>query len=338
MEGNKPSKWLIIFAYFVVYVVWGSTYFFIGKALNSFSPFILGSFRFIGASLILMTYCKLKGYKLWDKQIVKQSVFIGIMLLFIDMAGIIWTEQFLPSGLVAIMAASAAIWFIVLDKPKWKQNFSSLSTIFGVLLGFIGVLMLFYEQVIVVDISSEQQTLNIIGLIILIFCSIAWTSGSLYSKYVVEAQRKKDKEKPKEDLNIMVKTAWQMITAGVLFNTVAIFNGEYSQFSFANIKTEDWFYMAYLTTFGSILAFGSYVWLLQVRPSIEVSTYAYVNPIIAVALSYFFSDDIVTSLQIYGLIVILFSLLLMNWNLYKNTKVIQKLLNYVNNKRITNAH
>lgn len=338
MEGNKPSKWLIIFAYFVVYVVWGSTYFFIGKALNSFSPFILGSFRFIGASLILMTYCKLKGYKLWDKQIVKQSVFIGIMLLFIDMAGIIWTEQFLPSGLVAIMAASAAIWFIILDKPKWKQNFSSLSTILGVLLGFIGVLMLFYEQVIVVDISSEQQTLNIIGLIILIFCSIAWTFGSLYSKYIVEAQRKKDIEKPKEDLNIMVKTAWQMITAGVLFNTVAIFNGEYSQFSFANIKTEDWFYMAYLTTFGSILAFGSYVWLLQVRPSIEVSTYAYVNPIIAVALSYFFSDDIVTSLQIYGLIVILFSLLLMNWNLYKNTKVIQRLLNYVNNKRITSAH
>lgn len=338
MEGNKPSKWLIIFAYFVVYVVWGSTYFFIGKALNSFSPFILGSFRFIGASLILMTYCKLKGYKLWDKQIVKQSVLIGIMLLFIDMAGIIWTEQFLPSGLVAIMAASAAIWFILLDKPKWKQNFSSLSTIFGVLLGFIGVLMLFYEQVIVVDISSEQQTLNIIGLVILIFCSIAWTFGSLYSKYVVEAQRKKDKEKPKEDLNIMVKTAWQMITAGVLFNTVAIFNGEYSQFSFSNVQTEGWLCMAYLTTFGSILAFGSYVWLLQVRPSIEVSTYAYVNPIIAVALSYFFSDDIVTSLQIYGLIVILFSLLLMNWDLYKNTKVLQKLLNYVNNKRMTSAH
>ncbi len=130
----------------------------------------------------------------------------------------------------------------------------------------------------------------------------------------------------------MVKTAWQMITAGVLFNTVAIFNGEYANFNFANVATEDWLAMAYLTTFGSILAFGSYVWLLQYRPAVEVSTYAYVNPIVAVALSYFFTDDVVTHLQIYGLAVILFSVLLMNWNLYKNTKLVQKILYFVSRK------
>ena len=197
MKGNQPSKWLIIAAYFVVYVVWGSTYFFIDKALHGFSPFILGSFRFIAASTMLMGYCKLKGYKLWDKQIVKQCMFTGFMLLFIDMAGIIWSEQFLPSGIVAIMAASAAIWFIVLDKPKWKQNFSSIPTILGVLLGFVGVLMLFYEQTITVHADADQQFLNMIGLIVLIFCSIAWTLGSLYSKYVTEKQ-KKEVTKPKE--------------------------------------------------------------------------------------------------------------------------------------------
>lgn len=331
MKGNQPSKWLIIAAYFVVYVVWGSTYFFIDKALHGFSPFILGSFRFIGASTLLMGYCKLKGYKLWDKQIVKQCIFTGFMLLFIDMAGIIWSEQFLPSGIVAIMAASAAIWFIVLDKPKWKQNFSSIPTVLGVLFGFIGVLMLFYEQTTTVHADADQQFLNMIGLIVLIFCSIAWTLGSLYSKYVTDKQ-KKEVTKPKEELHIMVKTAWQMITAGVLFNTVAIFNGEYANFNLANVTTEDWLAMAYLTTFGSILAFGSYVWLLQHRPAVEVSTYAYVNPIVAVALSYFFTDDVVTHLQIYGLAVILFSVLLMNWNLYKNTKLVQKILHFVSRK------
>ncbi len=145
-------------------------------------------------------------------------------------------------------------------------------------------------------------------------------------------KQKKEVTKPKEELHIMVKTAWQMITAGVLFNTVAIFNGEYANFNLANVTTEDWLAMAYLTTFGSILAFGSYVWLLQHRPAVEVSTYAYVNPIVAVALSYFFSDDVITHLQIYGLAVILFSVLLMNWNLYKNTKSVQKILHLVSRK------
>ncbi|GGE99803.1 Permease of the drug/metabolite transporter (DMT) superfamily [Chishuiella changwenlii] len=337
MKGNQPNKWSVIFAYFVVYVVWGSTYFFIDKALHGFSPFILGSFRFIAASTILMGFCKMKGYKLWNKQVIKQCMFTGFMLLFIDMAGIIWSEQFLPSGIVAIMAASAAIWFVVLDKPKWKQNFSSLPTILGLVFGFLGVLMLFYEQTSTAHIDPDQQFLNMIGLIVLVFCSIAWTLGSLYSKYAADKQ-KKEIVKSKEDLHIMVKTAWQMITAGVLFNLVAICNGEYARFNFSNVATQDWLSMAYLITFGSILAFGSYVWLLQVRPALEVSTYAYVNPIVAVALSYFFTDDVVTELQIYGLIVILFSVLLMNWSLYKNTKPIQKLINLTNVKRYTNAH
>ena len=337
MKGGQPSKMLIILAYFVVYVVWGSTYFFIDKALHGFSPFILGSFRFIAASTLLMGYCKMRGYKLWNKQIVKQCMFTGFMLLFIDMAGIIWSEQFLPSGIVAIMAASAAIWFIVLDKPKWKQNFSSLPTVLGVIFGFIGVLMLFYEQTTSTHVNPEQQFLNTVGMIVLIICAIAWSLGSLYSKHISDKQ-KKDVVKSKEDLHIMVKTAWQMITAGVLFNTVAMLNGEYTRFELSNVTTEDWLSMAYLTTFGSILAFGSYVWLLQVRPAVEVSTYAYVNPIVAVALSYFFSDDVVTHLQIYGLGVILFSVLLMNWNLYKNTKIVQKILNFVNERRFTSAH
>lgn len=331
MKGGQPSKWLILLAYLVVYVVWGSTYFFIDKALHGFSPFILGSFRFIAASTLLMGYCKLKGYKLWNKDVVKQCAFTGFMLLFIDMAGIIWSEQFLPSGIVAIMAASAAIWFIVLDKPKWKQNFSSIPTVIGVVCGFIGVLMLFYEQTTTSHLNPDQQMMNMIGLIVLILCSIAWTLGSLYSKYVTDKEKKKPAAS-KQDLHIMVKTAWQMVTAGVLFNTVAIFNGEYAKFNFSNVAVEDWWAMAYLTTFGSILAFGSYVWLLQVRPALEVSTYAYVNPIVAVALSYFFSDDVVTSLQVYGLGVILFSVVLMNWNLYKNTKLIKKILHFVRPK------
>lgn len=317
-EKGQQSTLKIVCAYFVIYVVWGSTYFFIDKALEGFSPFILGSFRFIAASVILMFYCMLKGYKLWNSKIIKQTAFIGFLLLFVDMASVIWVEQFISSGIVAIMAAAAAIWFILLDKPKWKQNFSSFSTIAGVLFGFIGVILLFIEQL---NIAPDEDTkwMNIIGLFILIIGSISWTIGSLFTKYIVE------KEDQSDDLNVMVKTAWQMITAGLVFNFVAIFNGEYTSFNLANVTLGNWGSLFYLATFGSILAFSSYLWLIEVRPATEVSTYAYINPIIAVILSYLFTDDIITELQIIGLFVILGSVLLMNWNLYKNSKWIKKI-------------
>lgn len=306
------NKSMVIFAYAVVYLVWGSTFFFIHKALSDFTPFVLGSLRFLTASIILMTYCKMKGYKLFSKKVVKQACFIGFLLLFVDMASLIWAEQHVSSGIAAIMAAAAAIWFVVLDKPQWKYNFSSIPIVLGLLLGFVGVIMLFAEQITIAA-DESQKWLNIFCMVLLIIGSIAWTAGSLYSKYTA----KPEEEEETEDLHVMVKTAWQMITAGVMFTAVALLNGEYAQLDVADVSLAGWFSVGYLITFGSVLAFSCYIWLLQVRPSTEVSTYAYVNPIVAVVLSYFFTDDIITGLQVWGLVVILISVLLMNWDLYK---------------------
>ncbi len=227
------------------------------------------------------------------------------------MAGVIWAEQYVSGGVAAIIAAAAAIWFILLDKPKWKENFSSISTVAGVALGFCGVVMLFAEQIMATN-DHTDGTLKVIALSILVLGSIAWTVGSLISKYF-----KKSEKEEKEDLHVMVKTAWQMVTAGVLFNITALFTGEYASFTLSSVAPIDWFNLGYLITFGSILAFSSYIWLLQVRPAMEVSTYAYVNPIIALILSHFFTSHVVTSLQIVGLAVILFSVLLMNWKAYR---------------------
>lgn len=317
VNTNSASKSTVIAAYMVVYFVWGSTFFFIHKALSDFSPFVLGTLRFFSASILLLTYCKMKGYKLFNKKIVKQACITGFLLLFIDMGALIWAEQHVSSGIAAIMAAAAALWFVILDKPQWKNNFSSIPTVLGLLLGFVGVIMLFAEQINIAS-DESQKMLNIFCMVLLILGSIAWTAGSLYSKY------SKDKNTTDgEDLHVMVKTSWQMITAGILFCLVAIFNGEFTEFDPMEVSASGWFSLGYLITFGSILAFGSYIWLIQNRPVVEVSTYAYVNPVVAVALSYFFTDDIITSLQIGGLAVVLLSVGLMNWDLYKNSKFMQ---------------
>ena len=323
MEEKKASLAKIIVAYLIVYIVWGSTFFFIEEALRSFSPFVLGSIRFIIAGSLLMGYCKLRGYTLFNKADIKQAIFVGFLLLFVDMAAIIWSEQYISSAIVSILSAATAIWFIILDKPKWKENFGSLPTILGLLFGFAGVVMLFAEQVFTDTIPAEERSQNITAMLVLTCGTIGWTIGSLYSKYN-QKSKSIDKDKKKEpSLNVMVKTAWQMVTAGVAFTLVALLTGEYSRFDYTQVQSADWGAMIYLVFMGSILAFSSYIWLLQVRPATEVSTYAYVNPIVALLLVHFFTDHQVTVLQIVGLGIVLISVLLMNWNLYKDNRTIR---------------
>ena len=322
MNEKNPSLASIIFAYLVVYIVWGSTFFFIEKALHSFSPFVLGSIRFLIAGPLLMGFCALKGYKIFNKDDIKQAAFVGFLLLFVDMAAIIWSEQYISSGIVSILSAATAIWFIIFDKPKWKENFSSLPTVLGLLLGFFGVIMLFAEQIFMSNAAEEEKSQNLLAMGVLTLGTIGWTIGSLYSKYNQKSISSKSTTK-QEPLNVMVKTAWQMLTAGLAFSLVALITGEYNAFNFSAVRVEDWGSMVYLILFGSILAFSSYIWLLQVRPATEVSTYAYVNPIVALFLVHFFTEHNVTFLQIVGLIIVLFSVLLMNWNLYKNNRTIR---------------
>lgn len=333
--ANNSNKSMVILCYAIVYIVWGSTYFFIEKALDhgsgGFAPFVLGSLRFISAGLLLMLYCKMKGYTLFKWKAVKEALFVGFLLLFVDMAAIIWAEQHISSGIVSIISAACAIWFVLLDKPRWKENFSSITTVAGVILGFCGVFMLFAEQAFTK--SDKDNSMQLIAMAVMVIGTIGWTIGSLASKYFSNKSSEIDEEKStddpleKEDLHIMVKTAWQMLTASFAFTIIAIFNGEYAAFDASTISIEKWLSLIYLAIFGSIIAFSAYLWLLQVRPATEVSTYAYINPIVAMILVYFFTDHEVTRLQIWGLVVVLCSVLMMNWNMYKDTKAIAVITN-----------
>jgi len=346
MNEQNPSTAAIVFAYLVVYIVWGSTFFFIEKALHSFPPFVLGSIRFIIAGTLLMGYCGLKGYKIFNRADIKQAMFVGFLLLFVDMAAIIWSEQYISSGIVSIISAATAIWFIIFDKPKWKENFSSKPIIMGLLLGFSGVFMLFAEQIFAQQDSAEKSQ-NLTAMAVMTLGTIGWTIGSLASKYSqkrkpaaeqtdkTEKTEKTDKKK-EEPLNVMVKTAWQMVTAGTTFTVVALLTGEYQSFDYTRVLPADWGAMIYLVIMGSILAFSSYIWLLQMRPATEVSTYAYVNPIVALMLAHFFTNHQVTALQIFGLIIVLFSVLLMNWNLYKNNRTLRALRHRKKLKKLKN--
>ena len=306
---NKVFNIKVVLAFAVVYVVWGSTFFFIHKALAGFTPFLLGAIRFTTAGLLMLGWCYFKGYRIFHRPTILRAGLMGMLLLYVDNGVIIWVEQFMPSGLVAIMSASAAIWFIVLDKPNWKTNFRNIPVVLGLFLGFFGVVMLFGDRLAQALDASQRQS-NFIGMSLLLLGALAWTVGSLYSKYYAKTN---DSDKKNSGF---VGTGWQLLIAGIAFTLTAAGSGEIAAFNAASVPASAWWAIGYLITMGSILAYSSYIWLLQVRPATEVSTHTYVNPVVAMLLGAWFAHEAVSSSQITALVIILGSVFLINWDAY----------------------
>jgi drug/metabolite transporter (DMT)-like permease len=303
---SPASTLLVVIAFATVYIVWGSTYFFIRMAeqRGGLPPFLLGAIRFFTAGILLMGWCVIKGEKIFVWKNMMNAAVVGILLLFVANGIVIWSEQTLPSAMVAIMVSSAPIWFVLIDKPNWGINFKSKATIVGLIIGFAGVVLLFSEQIEgIFKVGTGHSKLP--WMLLLMFGSIAWASGSLYAKYKLTTG------------SASVNTAWQMIVAGVVFIPGSLLRHEADGLHWQNIPASSRYALIYLILFGSIAAYSAYVWLLQVRPVTQVSTYAYVNPVIAVILGVFFADENISLIQIAGLIVILGSVLLINLSKYR---------------------
>lgn len=290
----------VVIAYFLIYVVWGSTYFFIGQCLHDIPPFMLGALRFSMAGAVLLAICGWRGEKLLKKKLILKSAVSGIVLLFIDQAVIMFAQQYVSSSLVAIVASSTALWIMLLDVRAWRQNFRRPATVLGMVLGFAGVGMLYAEQ-LYSDTSVHPD--SEVGILLLVGGCISWACGTLYSKYRSSAE---------EETNGFAGSAWQMLSASVVFSICATISSDFTTTDMATISMTSWLSLAYLITFGSLLAYSAYVWLLKVRPASEVATHAYVNPVVAVALGAGIGGEHVTAVQIAGLAVILASVMMVS--------------------------
>ena len=300
---KETSTLMVVIAFATVYLVWGSTYFFIQVAVQHIPPFIMGALRFLASGIILFAWCLFKRESMWNWKQIKPALITGLLLLFIGNGAVIWAEQKLPSSLVAVLASASPLWFVILDKPKWKENFTNRSIILGLSIGFIGVILLFSERT-ANAFSSAGSIAQVAGLLVVVIGSISWAGGSLYSKY-------------KSNGSTVVNTAWQMLAASVAFTAFSLLNNEWTGFQWQSITPNAWLAVLYLVVMGSLAGYSAYVWLLQVRPATQVSTYAYVNPVVAVLLGVFFAGEHMSLLQIIGLAVILTSVLLINLARYR---------------------
>lgn len=297
---HPPSRIAIIVAYFLIYVVWGSTYYFIGVCLRDFPPFVLGTLRFVVAGTILLVACKVRGEQLFRRGLILKAAVCGIILLFVDQGVIMFAQRYVSSSLVAIMASSTAVWIMLLDVPQWRRNFRSVSTVAGIVLGFIGVAMLYLEQLNMQRPGGRHYEY---GVLLLIGGCISWACGTLYSKYHI---------RDNGDEGGLASSAWQMLGAGIVFALCAGLSGDFSRLQLSAVSSVSWLSLSYLIVFGSMMAYTAYIWLLRVRPATEVATHAYVNPVVAIVIGAGLGHENVTLIQLSGLAVILISVMMVN--------------------------
>ena len=306
--ANKPASTLmVVIAFAIVYIVWGSTYFFIRVAIQHIPALLMACMRFSTAGFLMLIWCAIKGEKLFVWKDMKPAIVTGLILLFIGNGAVVWVEQYLSSSFVAVLAAATPVWFVVLDKPNWRINLKSKATIIGLLTGFAGVVLLFSENV-KHQTSSATNHMETIALGVCMIGSIAWAAGSLYSKYYSSG--------PSSSVN----TGWQMLSGGLVFIPFIFASGECNNFHWQQVTTNSWLALFYLISMGSLAGYSAYIWLLQVRPATQVSTNAYVNPVVAVLLGVFLGNENMTPLQFVGLAIILISVLLVNLAKYRKVK------------------
>jgi drug/metabolite transporter (DMT)-like permease len=308
--SNKPASTVqVVVAFTILYIVWGSTYFFIRMAVEHIPPMLLGCMRFLVAGILMLLWCVVTGQRIFSWKYVRPAVVSGLLLLFLGNGGLIWSEQYLASSLAAILLAAGPIWFVLLDRGKWSENFRSRETIIGLLIGFAGVILLFGERLLGGTMHSAGGHWQVIALGVLLLSSIFWASGSLYSKYKAAGNPNS------------VNAGWQMLAAGVAFLPASWGSGEMAHFHPQEVTMSSWLAVVYLVTMGSLAGYSAFTWLLQVRSATQVSTHAYVNPVVAVLLGMFFAGEKMSSIQLLGLAIILVSVLLINLAKYRASHV-----------------
>ncbi|HNE70087.1 MAG TPA: EamA family transporter [Anaerolineales bacterium] len=268
----KSKIWLPLLA---LYIVWGSTYLGIKVSIETIPPFFHAAVRFLISGMILVVWQRSAGHQMPTR---KQWVSAGIIGTFLLLGGnglVAWAEQFIPSGIAALIIGSMPMFLVIGEairpngvKPTWQG-------IVGLLVGFAGIFILVGPS----EISGSTEKLNPLGVIALLSACLFWATGSLYSKTA---------DLPKSSL---MNTGAQMLVGSVSLLIVSLISGELNGWDVSAVSTRSLVGLAYLIFIGSLVGFVSYGWLLQNAPISLVSTYAYVNPIVAVLLGVWFANE-----------------------------------------------
>lgn len=274
----------------VIYVVWGSTYFGIAIAIETMPPFLMAAIRFTIAGLILLAFDLLRhpeAHVLPTRRQVIDSAIVGGLLLGVGNGFVVFGQKTVPSGIAAILIAMMPLWFALLGWLYLRQRLPRV-VVFAIAVGFAGTALLIWPS------GEGANRFDPLGILILLLAPLGWAHGSIYS-----IRRAKLPPSP------LTASGIQMLAGGAVTGMEALLVGEPAQFHPEQVSTASILAVVYLVFIGSMLAFTSYAWLLRNAPLSLVGTYAYVNPVVAVALGTLFLGETLSARTIIASVVIL---------------------------------
>lgn len=292
-DSAPPSRLLVIAAFAAIYIIWGSTYLAIRVAIDTIPPFLMAGARFLIAGAIMYGWARARGAERPAAASWRAATILGALFLLLGNGGVVWAEQRVPSGIAAVLVALLPIWTAIIEwiRPPGKRPTAGVTA--GLVTGFAGVALLLAPGV-----GSGAQV-DPLGGVVLILASLSWAYAGIISK-----------EMPLP-ASPALSSGMQMLAGGALLMLAALATGEPARMDLAGVSFRSAAAFLYLITFGSLIGFSAFAWLLRVTTPGRVATYAYVNPIVAVFLGWLIlgeplaTRDIVAAAIIVGGVVLI---------------------------------
>ncbi len=279
-------------AWVTICIVWGTTYLAIRVGVKDFPPFLFAGFRWIIAGSLLVVIMKSRGYKLPSRNELPHIAIVGIALLGVANGFVVVAEQWIPSGLTALFITTVPLIVAIIELLFIKERTFNRYLLGGLILGFIGVLLILGSNL--KDVFNSSYYL---GFAFLLIAVVSWAGGSVYSKY------------KKLKTHAIMGASIQMLIAGVLQVLVGTILGEHFSLNF----TANGIYsLLYLAIVGSIFGYASYMYAISHLPVSFVATYAYINPIIALFVGWLILDEKISFLIISAALIILIAVWMVN--------------------------
>ena len=283
----KHDRTIAYIAFATVCIVWGTTYLFIRIAIETIPPVLLTGARFTVAGLIMLAIGLARGERIpRDRSTLLNLALVGLLLIAVGNLSVVWAEQWVPSGLAALFVATAPFWAAMLELLRAGGERLSLRAGIGMLIGFLGVAMLVTPR----GSGGHLDKHFLLGALAIQIGSLGWQYGTIRGKYYVK------------NVSPLTSAALQALTGGIVLDVIGFSIGEASRFT---LTPRTFGALAYLTIFGSVIAYSAYFFALAHIRTTKMSLYAYVNPVVAVILGWLVLDERLTWVSVLAMCVIL---------------------------------
>lgn len=305
--ASHPRGWKVLLAFAIIYFVWGSTFLAIRVGVREVPPFLLAAMRFLVAGFVLIAWMRGKGTALPSVREWLSASVLAVLIFVLDYGLLFWAERRVPSGIAAVMLATIPVFMTISEIVMLRTQRLTPRLGAALLVGIGGVAVLVSRSV-----SFGDAPIDTLGAIALIVASISWSVASILTRKVPLPSEK------------AMSSGAQMLAGGVLLTFTATGLGEFREFYWQEVSLKAWLALAYLIVAGSIVAFTAYVWLIHHQSPTKVGTYAYVNPVVAVVIGYFFGGEALNVRTILGTLLVLASVVVITTMPTKRVDIVRK--------------